>query len=174
MFASLRKQENARPALADDVRIETAVTPVDAPQHPQSLALLEFWTRHRQGDRLLSRAGLPCRETSALLPSIFVLEPLDPEGIDWRLRLIGTLLTSWLGFDPTGEAISELYKPEGVEDNAEVYRQVTRERIVHATQGRLRGIKRDFLSLEILHLPMEGTTPQDMLLLGSISILPEK
>ena len=58
-------------------------------------------------------------------------------------------------------------------DNAEVYREVTRNRIVHATQGRLCGINRDFLKLEILHLPMEGTTPQDMLLLGSISIFPE-
>ncbi|MBX3496497.1 MAG: PAS domain-containing protein [Parvibaculum sp.] len=173
MFASLQKPKDARPSPADDVQIETDVVQIPAPEHPLSLALLDFWSRHKQGDRLLRRADLPCREMSALLPSIFVLEPLDPEGADWRLRLIGTQLTGWLGFDPTGKAISEIYRPECVADNAEVYREVTRDRIVHATQGRLCGINRDFLKLEILHLPMEGTTPQDMLLLGSISIFPE-
>ncbi|MEX1155054.1 PAS domain-containing protein [Parvibaculum sp.] len=174
MFASLRKHSDSRHSPTDDVRIETDVTPIAAPQHPQSLALLDFWTRHRQGNRLLSRAALPCREMSTLLPSVFVLEPLGPDGADWRLRLIGTQLTGWLGFDPTGKAISELYQPDCVADNAEVYRQVTSERIVHATQGRLCGINRDFLALEILHLPMEGATPQDLLLLGSISIFPEE
>ncbi len=173
MFASLRKHNDPQPLPADAVRIETDVSPIETPQHPQSQALLDFWRHHRQGDRLLSRADLPCRAMSALLPSVFVLEPLDPEGADWRLRLIGTQLTGWLGFDPTGMAISDLYQPDCVAENAEVYRQVTRERIVHATQGRLCGINRDFLSLEILHLPIEGATPQDMLLLGSISIFPD-
>ena len=170
MFATYRNQDEAGLPPADAVRIEIDVTPIATPQHPQSLALLEFWTSHRRGDRLLSRAALPCREIGPILPSIFVLEPLDAEGSDWRLRLIGTQLTGWLGFDPTGQAISELYQPDCVAGNAEVYRQVTTERAIHATQGRLCGFNRDFLELEILHLPIEGASPQDLLLLGSISI----
>lgn len=151
-------------------QIETNVVPVPAPLHPQSLDLIAFWEKHRVDGRLLSRAQLPCRETVSLLPSIFVLERMDEDGEDWRLRIVGTHLTRWLGFDPTGLTISALYHPSCVGHNAQVYRDVTAERRLHVTHGRLNGVNRDFLRLEIVHLPMEGAGPDDLLLLGCISI----
>ena len=151
-------------------QIETIVVPVPEPLHPQSRELVAFWEKHRADGRLLSPAKLPCRETVSLLPSIFVLERMDEPGEDWRLRVVGTHLTRWLDFDPTGLTISAFYHPNCVAHNAGVYRAVTEERRMHITHGRLHGVNRDFLRLEILHLPMEGASPDDMLLLGCISI----
>lgn len=151
-------------------RIETNVVPIDKPLHAQSLKLMEFWQRHCHEGRLLSRSDLPCREAASFLPSVFVLEPMDDEGYDWRLRVVGTTLTRWLDFDPTGMTIRDIYHPATVDKDAGIYRMVTREKRPHITQGRLSGINRDFLSLEIVHLPMEGASPGEVLLLGCISI----
>jgi hypothetical protein len=155
-------------------RIETNVVPIEAPLHAQSIKLMEFWQRHCRDGRLLSRSDLPCREAAPFLPSVFVLEPMDGEGHDWRLRVVGTTLTRWLDFDPTGMTIREIYHPATVDKDAAIYRMVTRERRSHITQGRLCGVGRDFLSLEIVHLPMEGASPDEILLLGCISIFAEK
>lgn len=155
-------------------RIETNVVPIDAPQHAQSIKLFEFWKSRCVDGRLLRRTDLPCREAASFLPSLFVLEPLNPDGEDWRLRVVGTTLTRWLDFDPTGMTIGELYHPDHVAHDAEIYRTVTRERRPHITQGRLCGVNRDFLELEIVHLPMEGASQQEILLLGCISIFEEK
>ncbi|MBA4210142.1 MAG: hypothetical protein C0454_11480 [Parvibaculum sp.] len=167
-------QMNARPgALAPPrraLRIETNVVPIHTPQHPQSVELIDFWERRSTGGRLLRRTDLPCREAVSLLPSIFILEPLGQDGEDWRLRVVGTLLTRWLDFDPTGMSIRELYHPDHVAHDAERYRAVTSERRLHITQGRLCGVNRDFLDLEIVHLPMEGASPEDILVLGCVSI----
>ncbi len=151
-------------------RIETNVVPVGAALHPQSLNLIAFWEKHSGNGRLLGRTHLPCRETTALLPNLFVLERIDEGGEDWRLRVVGTNLTCWLDFDPTGLSISALYHPNYVAHNAGVYRQVTQEHRPHITHGRIHGVDRDFLRLEFVHLPMEGSRPDDILLLGCISI----
>lgn len=151
-------------------RIETSVVPVGAAAHQQSQNLIAFWEKHRGNGRLLGRANLPCRETAPLLPSVFVLERIDRDGEDWRLRVVGTHLTHWLDFDPTGLSISGFYHPAHVAHNAGVYRMVTEEHRVHVTHGRLYGVDRDFLQLEFVHLPMEGSGPDDILLLGCISI----
>ncbi|MEQ8327347.1 PAS domain-containing protein [Parvibaculum sp.] len=171
MFADARPRSGVTPDRV--TRIETNVVPTGAASHPQSRLLIDFWERHRRNGRLLSRAELPCREAAPLLPSLFVLEPADPAREDWRLRVVGTTLTRWLDFDPTGMTISEFYHPDHVAHNAGVYRMVTSEKQPHVTQGRLCGINRDFLRLEIVHLPMEGATPDEILLLGSISIFGE-
>jgi hypothetical protein len=151
-------------------QVETIVVPVPEPLHPQSRAVIGFWQKHCVDGRLLSRANLPCRETVSLLPSIFVLERMDEAGEDWRIRLVGTHLTRQLDFDPTGFTISAFFHPDSLAHNASVYRAVTEERRMHITHGRLHGVNRDFLRLEIVHLPMEGTAPDDLLLLGCISI----
>lgn len=155
-------------------QIETNVVPIDTPVHPQSIKLIDFWQRHRTEDRLLSRSDLPCREAASLLPSLFVLEQADADGENWRLRVVGTTLTRWLDFDPTGMTIREIYHPGHVGHDAEIYRMVTREKRPHITQGRLCGVDRDFLDLEIVHLPMEGASADEILLLGCISIFGER
>lgn len=169
MFAGARSRNEPIPA-ANAARIEAIVEAIPAAVHPESLALIAFWEKHRTDSRLLRRADLPCREAAPLLPSVFVLEPTDETGTDWRLRLVGTKLTRWLDFDPTGLTISGFYHPDHVAHNADVYRMVTRDRRPHVTQGRLGGVNRDFLKLEIVHLPMEGASQDEMLLLGCISI----
>lgn len=169
MFATARPRKEPLPGVMP-VRIETETLPIETASHPQSLDLIAFWELHRVNGRLLSRAALPCREAAPLLPSIFVLEPTDETGTDWRLRLVGTRLTHWLDFDPTGLTISQCYHPDYVDHNAGVYRKVTGERRIHVTQGRLCGVNRDFLDLEIVHLPMEGASKDEILLLGCISI----
>ena len=169
MAAEHRTYAASRPKSAVR-RIETDVVPVGAAVHPQSRDLIAFWERHNGNGRLLGRANLPCRETAPLLPNVFVLERIDRDGEDWRLRVVGTHLTCWLDFDPTGLSISGLYHSAYVAHNAGVYRMVTEERRPHVTHGRIHGVDRDFLQLEFVHLPMEGTGPDDILLLGCISI----
>ena len=171
MFAEARPRSGATPDRV--TRIETNVVPAGAASHPQSRLLIDFWERHRKDGRLLSRSELPCREAASLLPSIFMLEPTNAAADDWRLRVVGTTLTRWLDFDPTGMSISEFYHPDHIAHNAGIYRMVTSEKQPHVTQGRLCGVNRDFLRLEIVHLPMEGKTPDEILLLGCISIFGE-
>lgn len=170
MHADAKSRNQPLPA-AQAARIEALVETIPAATHPESLALIAFWEKHRVDGRLLRRADLPCREAAPLLPSVFVLQPTDETGTDWRLRLVGTKLTRWLDFDPTGQTISGFYHPDHIAHNAGIYRMVTRERRLHVTQGRLGGVNRDFLELEIVHLPMEGASEDEMLLLGYISIL---
>lgn len=161
---------NQLPTEAQTARIEALVEAIPAATHPESLALIAFWEKHHINGRVLRRADLPCREAAPLLPNVFVLQPTDETATDWRLRLVGTKLTRWLDFDPTGLTISGFYHPDHVAENAEVYRMVTRDRRPHVTQGRLGGVNRDFLKLEIVHLPMEGASVDEMLLLGCISV----
>lgn len=169
---------DARPAsgATEDrvARIETNVVPIDKPAHPQSVKLIEFWQRHRKDGRLLNRSDLPCREAASFLASLFVLEQADANGENWRLRVVGTTLTRWLDFDPTGMTIREIYHPGHVRHDAEVYRMIAREKQPHITRGRLCGVDRDFLELEIVHLPIEGARADEILLLGCISIFGER
>lgn len=169
MHADAKPRNQPLPA-AQAVRMEALVEAIPAATHPESLALIAFWEKHRVNGRVLRRADLPCREAAPLLPNVFVLQPTDETAADWRLRLVGTKLTRWLDFDPTGLTISGFYHPDHVAHNADVYRMVTRDRRPHVTQGRLGGVNRDFLKLEIVHLPMEGASEDEMLLLGCISV----
>ncbi len=148
------------------MRIE--VDQLDKPTHPDGLVLLDYFESHRARGVVPRRADLPAREIVRILPNVFILEPIDPEGLDWRLRLLGQGLVDRFGADPTGLAISQIYATDQVEYNAGVYRAVVAGERLSVTRGTFQDIDREFLTFEIVHTPIIGSDEKTRWVLGGI------
>lgn len=143
-------------------RLRTHLTICDAAKSDGGRTLLGFYDTHRAKGTLPRRADMPSRALSGILPSLFMLEPTDYQGTDWRFRLAGQEIVTRVGIDPTGLCISQAYELEDAERNAADYRDIAINGNPRVTRGHLAGINREYLDMEIAHVPMigaNGTTP---------------
>jgi hypothetical protein len=78
--------------------------------HPTLGALLLYWQEKRRQRRMPARHDIdPIEMDKRLLPHLMLCE-LGEHGNLVRLRLVGTSLAKRLGFDPTGQLLSDLPK----------------------------------------------------------------
>jgi len=144
------------------------ITPLKAPTHPGALKLVSYVEEKRANNDWPRRRNLPDKALASIMPNIFMLAPADPDGADWRFRLVGQEIVDRLGFDPTGSLISTLFAPEEALRHAKEYRDViagTRDSISRCV---FRGIDRDFLTMEIIHVPMLGADGETFWILGGM------
>lgn len=149
-------------------KLDIKVTPATEAHHPLARMMLAFFSGKQRTNALPSRTDLPHRDLLPVLPFIFMLEPTGGDMTDWRFRLVGHGITARLGGDPTGLCISEIYKPAQVAPNAASYADVATSRAPHITTGSFHGIDREFLTFEIVHLPMLGNDERTIWVLGGL------
>ena len=130
--------------------------PADEPLHPGSAVLLQFW-RSRNCGELPKRSQIACRELKAILPFLFLMQPVDSELNEWRYRLIGSSIMERLGMSRArGCLMSELHQPEVVELRRRAYREIAQTKQPRISRGRIVGIGRDFYRIEGVHVPIDG------------------
>jgi hypothetical protein len=87
-------------AKADFRSIETMID-------PDAEIALQFW-RARPFDGIRIGRDVPSRTIARLLSRIAICEP-TPDGGDYRMHLVGSVIHQRLGRDVTGEYISEIF-----------------------------------------------------------------
>jgi hypothetical protein len=137
--------------MSDDRHYASDVAALNAAEHPDHRALLDFWHAARPADGLPSRDGFEPAAFRAMLPRIAVIEPClvrdgelvtDPTGEDgdspatrsFRYRLAGTEIVERAGRDPTGKTFDELYKGGYLETARQTYEDILVSRAPHFSQ----------------------------------------
>lgn len=95
-------------------RIDTAspVALLEAPENAEVIALHDYW-QSRRGERPMpDRADIRPSEFARMLPSVAIIEVIDA-GRDFRFRLFGSELASWMGCDRTGQRFSDMLPAPG-------------------------------------------------------------
>jgi hypothetical protein len=137
--------------------IEIAGSAVNEPVHPLTAQLLAHWIAKSEAGRPMAKTEIACRETTELLPFLFLMEPTDAAGSDWRNRLIGAGIAERLGGpDRLCSSLFEQYRPEIADMRARNYRRVVSSGRPIFMRGRFLNIGRDFHELEITNLPVSA------------------
>lgn len=157
--------------IKDRPRFYSETAAVEEPLHESSRRLLAFWLKHSQGGQLLSRAAIPSREILDLMGNLFLVEPVDPEGKDWRFRLAGEVLNARFGQNPTGRCVSELHTLETAPRTIGRYNEVAKAREPRILRGRFVGLGRDFYEIEVVQLPFLAADGHTIGILGGIFFL---
>ncbi|MEQ8747922.1 PAS domain-containing protein [Pyruvatibacter sp.] len=144
------------------------VTHFQKPEHPDGKLLLAYYEHQLANGTLPRRRDMPAREILSILPNMFILEPANAPATDWRFRLMGQHLVTRFGADATGLCISQAYASDQVEHNAAVYRAVVNGERLSITRGIFEGIDREFLEMEIVHVPMLGSDDKTRWILGGL------
>ena len=74
---------------------------------PINRASLAYWERRRAGRSMPSRDDLDPSEMTGFLPYVFLLD-VRPEPLDFRFRLIGTVMDRHMNASYTGRWMSEI------------------------------------------------------------------
>ena len=129
------------------------------PSHPLAHKLLAFWAAKRKAGGLLNKSDIPCRAMGDLLPNLFLFEPVDDAGADWRCRVVGSAIRErYGGPNQRGRTLFEDYAPDIAGRRAANYRHVTQSGEPLIMRGRLMNIGRDFYEVEVLNLPVASGT----------------
>ena len=161
---------SALDALASGKRLRTQLTICETATSSGGRSLIEYYESHRARGVYPRRSEMPSRELMGIMPDIFLLEPVDAEGTDWRFRLVGQGLVSRLGVDPTGMCISTAYAADDATRNAGDYQDIAVKGTTRITRGSFIGIDREFLEMEIVHVPMLGADDTTRWVLGGLFV----
>jgi len=95
-------------------RIDTAspVSLLDAPENADAIALYNYWNAKRGERPMPDRRDILPSEFVRMLPSVAIIEVIDG-GRDFRFRLFGSELATWMGCDRTGQHFSEMRAAPG-------------------------------------------------------------
>lgn len=69
--------------------------------------LLSYWRSLAQADRIPARADIDPTRLGNVLPWVFLIDTSDPGG--FRYRLVGTAIVREMGYDMTGQLVSQAY-----------------------------------------------------------------
>jgi hypothetical protein len=153
-------------------QIRTQLTICDTATSDGGRTLLNYYQSHQARGVLPKRTDMPCRELLGIMPDLFMLEPVDAAGHDWRFRLVGQGLVEHVGVDATGLCISQAYEAEDAKRNAGDYRDIAMNGNTRITRGTFHGIDREFLQMEIVHVPMVGSDGVTPWVLGGLFVQP--
>lgn len=95
-------------------QIDTAspVSLLDAPENADAIALYDYWNAKRGERPMPDRRDIVPSEFVRMLPSVAIIEVIDG-GRDFRFRLFGSELATWMGCDRTGQRFSEMRAAPG-------------------------------------------------------------
>ena len=105
----------------------------------------------------MRKSDVPTRGIHRLMPYLMLFEPADAEGTDWRCRLVGSAIAERLSArEIKGKTLFELHAPNIAEQRARNYKQVVETLIPNIAKGRIVGTGRDYLEIEVVHLPVRA------------------
>ncbi len=126
--------------------------------HPTHAFLRAYWEGKRRGRLMPARADIDPVEMKAHLGWI-VLADVLPGCTDFRLRLVGTLVTEYFLRDNTGRTIKESFAeadPAVTDSVLAAFRTVARERAPLRSFGSPGWLGREFLDFDLLLLPLSA------------------
>jgi len=162
--------QSAQDAVSGNMKMRTQLEICDTAQSDGGRALVAYYEEHRSRNALPRRKQMPSRSLLGIMSHLFMLEPVDEDGTDWRFRLVGQEVVERIGVDATGLCISQAYEPDVARRNASDYRDIAMNHMVRITRGTLDGINREYLDMEIVHVPMIGSDETTPWVLGGLFV----
>ncbi len=139
--------------------------------HPTHAFVRAYWESKRRGRLMPARADIDPVEMKAHLGWI-VLADVLPDGADFRLRLVGTLVTDYFLRDGTGRTIKESFAeadPAVTDSVLAAFRTVVRERVPLRSFGRAGWLGQEFLDFDLLLLPLSADGEHVDIVMGAFT-----
>jgi hypothetical protein len=129
----------------------------DISDNPRFVALRAYWDDRRGGRAMPRRADIDPLDLRDHLGSLVMIDVL-PGAVDFRMRLVGTIITTAYGRDSTGKLLSELKAadPAWWRFCDELYRAIATSGKPARAQGDLRMVGRDYRRFDSLLLPLDA------------------
>ena len=84
--------------------------PGEGPDHPALVPIFALWNEKRANRSMPDRQDMTPRDMKAYLDQVQLYEVIDG-GNDFRIRLMGSDFCRTMGYDPTGQCVSQLTDP---------------------------------------------------------------
>ena len=134
--------------------------------------LIQYWLRIHPGDRLPSRSMIDPIDLGELLPNIFLLD-FDPETNDFLMKVCGTAVVEWMGTEPTGRRLGEVFPDFEQSGLAAVYRKaISTAKPIHLFGRPLLRYRTDWSERESVLLPLSSDGVTADKLLGGFVLIP--
>lgn len=136
-------------------KVGTEINPVNLENETLAF-LLRYWNVKRGTRAMPSRGDLKASEMKEHLGWVMIVEVL-PDLVDFRYRLIGTLVTQYFLADGTGKTVKQMYakeNPAAGNGIAAIFRKCARDRVVVRAYGDAGWIGEGFESFDCICLPL--------------------
>jgi hypothetical protein len=124
--------------------------------NPTLAFLRAYWDMKRGGRPMPSRADIRVSDLKEHLSWVMLVEVMDGM-MDFRYRLVGTLVTQYFLFDATGKTVKEAFATsnEGAIKAVEaMFRKTARDRMPMRAHGHAGWIAADFEAFDAIYLPL--------------------
>jgi hypothetical protein len=138
---------------------------------PALRELLEYWRGRSDNEEMPSRRDIDPVDIPKLLPYIAMADVFhDP--LRFRHRLLGTFITGFYERDSTGEWLGENLYGDNADDIFWFYQQCVHRRAPVAVRQLIPFIRKDWVTLEALLMPLSDDGNQINMVFGGIAMIP--
>jgi hypothetical protein len=120
---------------------EHRMTPVETPAHPASIQLLKYWRECDARGGMRMGRDVPSRAIGSLLKDLCVAESVG-DWADARIRLAGSTMTGYFGYDVSGMLLSQIVE-DGREKDFQLMMNGSRHIIANNRPGTIEQILLD-------------------------------
>lgn len=117
--------------------------------------IYRYWRRKCRERAFPSRADIEPTEIPALLSHVFLIDVVDG-GRDFRYRLLGTHIVESVGFEFTGQLVSEFMRDREQELRAQDYHRLVESREPQHVIGNMVAFGRDYMRYERVLCPLSS------------------
>jgi hypothetical protein len=137
-------------------------------KNPRLRRLYEYWDSKRGGRRMPARADIDPVDMVFALGNVILAEILPETPPRYRIRLHGTTLAQYVGYDLTGKMLDEMPVPEFRDLSARSFNKVVKTaEPLHVLADRL--VDRRMQRYEAILMPLSSDDERvEMLLVGLI------
>jgi len=129
--------------------------------------IYRHWLGMARGSGLPERSDFDPVDIPLLLPHIYLIDVVE-DGADFRYRIVGTHITESVGFDFTGQLVSDFMRNNESEDRVKDYTRCLETRQPNCKSGNLVDYGREHMQYERLLCPMTRTGGQVEVILGGL------
>jgi hypothetical protein len=126
----------------------------------------QYWDTKRSGRRMPARPDIDPTDIPRLMPFLFLIDVLDP--LDFRYRLAGTHFAEWVGINPTGRLIGDVFPPEFASEVHYHWSSCVERKAPKLGIGHLWLPEREFVNWEGVVLPLSPDDGTVTMLLGAV------
>ncbi len=148
---------------------------LDAPTHPKTQALFDYWSSMRNGKALPRKTDINPLRIPKLLPNLGLIEVDRSQGVRFRIKLYGTNAVEVAREERTGKFLEDIAQNLSAETRATIidrWQQAClrayETRLPHFTVGRRKDPERSFHIVHTAVLPLSADGNQVDHILGLI------
>lgn len=147
------------------------MVPPDDITNPRLRRLYEYWDGKRAGRTMPARADIDPIDMAFALGNLILVEVLPETPPRFRIRLHGTTLVEYAGYDLTGKMLDDMPLPEFRELASRSFRKVARDaQPLHVAAERIIDERMQHYETILMPLSSDGARV-DMLLIGMVYTL---